>query len=117
RRRVPAGAAAPDPAAAPFGEEGLMAREQYQEAIRLFVETAGDDEIAALVKQLGNLGDVASDQADEARRAMQKFADTMESIGRIEAFDKIKRQIQSTESELEQAQQAAQKLFREMAGA
>ena len=95
----------------------MAVRNVLEEKIRLYVEAAGDEELNALVKQLGNLGDVASDQADEARRAMQRFADTMESIGRVEAFDKLKRQIQGTETELEQAQQAAQKLFREMAGA
>lgn len=94
-----------------------MARERYEEAIRLFVETAGDDELSALVKQLGDLGDVADFQAGMARKAMERFADSMEGLARVDAFDKLKRQVQDTETQLEEAQQAAQKLFREMAGA
>ncbi|HEY4531532.1 MAG TPA: tape measure protein [Luteimonas sp.] len=95
----------------------MAVRNVLEEKIRLYVEAAGDEELKRLVDGLGDLGDVADEQAGVARKAMQRLADTMDAIGKVDAFDKMKRSVQAAEIELEEAQQAAQRLFREMAGA
>ncbi|MBD7987109.1 tape measure protein [Luteimonas sp. Sa2BVA3] len=95
----------------------MAVRNVLEEKIRLYVEAAGDEELKRLVEGLGDLGDVADEQAGVARKAMQRLADAMDAIGKVDAFDKLKRSVQAAETELEEAQQAAQRLFREMAGA
>lgn len=95
----------------------MAVRNVLEEKIRLYVEAAGDEELKRLVEGLGDLGDVADEQAGVARKAMQRLADAMDAIGKVDAFDKLKRSVQAAEAELEEAQQAAQRLFRELAGA
>lgn len=89
-------------------------RDRYEEAIRLFVETSGDEEIRELNKALQGMGDTADASVGEARAAMERLAETIDRIGQVDGFVQLKRELASTEQELEQAQQAAQKLFREL---
>lgn len=95
----------------------MAVRNVLEEKIRLYVEAAGDEELKRLVDGLGDLGDVADEQAGAARKAMQRLADAMDALGKVDAFDKLKRKVQDTETELEEAQRAAQALFKSMAGA
>ncbi len=95
----------------------MAVRNVLEEKIRLYVEAAGDEELKRLVEGLGDLGDVADEQASVARAAMKRFADSLDALGKVDAFDKLKRKVQDTETQLEEAQQAAQQLFKSMSGA
>lgn len=90
-----------------------MARSRYEEAIRLYVETAGDEELKALVAQLGEIGDVAEAEGAAARKALEGINDAAAKLAKVDAFAKLKRDLVATEAELEQAQAGAQALFRE----
>lgn len=90
-----------------------MLRQRYEEAIRVYVEAAGDDELKQLVSQFESLGNVADAEADAARRALEGVADAADKIARVDAFAKLKRDLVETERELQQAQAGAQALFRE----
>lgn len=92
-----------------------MARSRYEEAIRLYVETAGDEELKALLAQLGEIGDVAEAEGAAARKAFDDLNDAAARLAKVEAFAKIKRDLVATEAELQQAQEGAQALFREFA--
>ena len=92
-----------------------MARERYEEALRLYVETAGDEELARLVASLGDVGDAADFQSNLARKAMERFAQSVEALGNIDAFSKLKQDLADTERQLQEAQAGAQALFREFA--
>lgn len=92
-----------------------MARSRYEEAIRLYVETAGDEELKALLAQLGEIGDVAEAEGAAARKAFDDLNDAAARLAKVEAFAKIKRDLVATEAELKQAQEGAQALFREFA--
>lgn len=95
----------------------MAVRNVLEEKIRLYVESAGDEELKQLVSGFGDLGDTADFQSNIARKAMERLAGAIDNIGRIEAFDKLKRDLVATESNLEQAQKKAQALFKEFAGA
>ncbi|GAB3305623.1 tape measure protein [Luteimonas notoginsengisoli] len=89
------------------------ARTILEEKIRLYVESAGDEELKGLVAQLGDLGDVADFQSNIARKAMERFGQAIEDVARVEAFEKLKRDLQTTEANLESARAGAEALFRE----
>lgn len=93
-----------------------MARSRYEEALRLYVETAGDEELKALISQLGEIGDVAEAEGAAARKAFEGLNDAAEKLAKVDAFAKLKRDLVATESELQQAQAGAQALFREFDG-
>lgn len=90
-----------------------MARSRYEEAIRLYVETAGDEELKALVAQFGELGDVAGAESEAARKALDGINDAATRLAKVEAFAKLKRDLTDTEAELDKAQRGVQELFRE----
>ena len=90
-----------------------MARSRYEEAIRLYVETAGDEELKALVAQFGELGDVAGAESEAARKALDGINDAAARLAKVEAFAKLKRDLAETEAELGKAQRGVQELFRE----
>jgi tape measure domain-containing protein len=92
----------------------MARRDRFEEAIRLVVEATGDEELRGLIGTFEDLGDTADFQANMARTALERMADAAESIAKVDAFTKLKRDLAATEAELEQAQQAAQKLFREL---
>lgn len=89
----------------------MVARARYEEAIRLYVETAGDAELAQLVQQFQSLGAVADTEAAGAERALQGLADTAAALAKVDAFRKLKEDLSGTEAALTQAQAGAQALF------
>lgn len=91
----------------------MATRNRYEEAIRLYVETAGDDELGQLVKSFQELGDVADAEAGAAREALEGIADASERAAKIDAFAKLKTDLVAIEADLEQAQKGAQAFFSE----
>lgn len=80
-----------------------MARERFEEAIRLFVETAGDRELAGLVSQLDKLSkgsDTAADQAGALVAELEKLASTSNNI---KQFTTLKASITETGTALDKA--------------
>src|SRR5690606_5586425 len=89
----------------PCPEPPLMAvrRDRFEEAIRLVVEATGDEELRGLIGTFEDLGDTADFQANMARTALERMADAAESIAKVDAFTKLKRDLAATEAELEPA--------------
>lgn len=92
-----------------------MSRDRFEERIRVYIESAGDEELKKLINSIGDLGDVTEEQADQARAAMRRFADAIDQSAKVQAFADIKREIGATETKLNQAQAAAQALHRALA--
>lgn len=93
-----------------------MARDRFEERIRVYIESMGDAELQRLVESIGDLGDATEDQATRARTAMQRFADALDVGDKVRGFADLKRDLQATKERLESAQDAAQKLNRELSG-
>ena len=91
----------------------MAGRDVYEEKIRLYVEASGDAELQSLVKSFGDLGDTADFQSNLARKAMERFAGSVDAISKVKAFDQLKRDLVETEQKLGEAQAGAQALFRE----
>lgn len=82
-----------------------MARQTYEEAIRLYLETAGDDELKALVKQLNSLSngtDAAAGQAEKLVAELEKLATTSNNIRQ---FTKLKGSVAETATALAAAKE------------
>lgn len=91
----------------------MATRDVLQEKIRVYVETAGDEELKKVLSQLGDLGDTADAQSTIARKAMERFAGAIESLSKVDAFRKLKTDLGETEAKLAAAQTKAQALFAE----
>lgn len=81
----------------------MAGRQTYEEAIRLYVETAGDKELGALAAQLTKLGDgsdAAAEQAQALVAELEKLAETSNSIKR---FTTLKAEITETGEALDKA--------------
>lgn len=93
-----------------------MANPKYIEAIRLVLETAGDDQLQALIAQFNELGTVSDAEGAAVQRVLDNIAASSEKMAKIEAFAKLKRDLVAAESELDRAQAAVNALFAEFKG-
>lgn len=91
----------------------MAAGNVFEEKIRLYVEATGDAELKQLIAKFGDLGDTADFQSNIARKAMGRFAQALDDIAKVEAFQKLKSELVRTEQDLERAKVGAQQLFRE----
>jgi len=80
-----------------------MAREKFEEAIRLYVETTGDDDLGKLTDQLLKLSkgsDAAADRAGELLGELEKLASVS---SKIQTFTRLKGDLSETAGALDAA--------------
>lgn len=90
-----------------------MATPKYIEAIRLLVETSGDEELKALMASFQQIGDIADAEGAAATSALQGIADAAAKLQKIDAFAQMKRDLVEAEAKLKTAQGGVQALFAE----
>lgn len=94
----------------------MAARNAYEEAIRLLLETSGTadaEQLRRAIDAIGNTSEASQEDVDRLTAAFDDMASTADTVGKVDAFVKLKQQLSETEDQLKQAQAGAQALFRE----
>lgn len=80
-----------------------MSVQSFQEAIRLYVETSGDTDLAKLAARLTQLGEGADKGAAQAQALVDELAKLTDTSNSLRAFTALKASIAETATQLEAA--------------
>lgn len=92
-----------------------MANPKYVEAIRLLVETSGDDELKALVAQLGSVEGASKQTEDALAGMLDELADTQRLERAAGAYRELGERVIGLNRDYNQARAQVEKLATEMA--